>query len=164
MSSFYIRNFKALTSFCGCAGRFVSYLVGNPEDRFSRDEAQLFSNSTTACCFLRYIIDYWLSWASSWKNLSSGFRPGKTLGHLDVIEESFSSFTFSSILSSSFLHLYKSSSTHLYLINLIGLLQKCLHVFILVYPCYFQKRIVILPSSSSSLFIFSFSLSLPLHI
>ena len=24
---------------CGCAGRFESYLVANPEDRFSRDEA-----------------------------------------------------------------------------------------------------------------------------
>ena len=30
-----------LTSFCGCASRFESYLVANPEDRFSRDEAQL---------------------------------------------------------------------------------------------------------------------------
>ena len=41
ISSFYIRNFKALASFGGCAGRFVSYLVGNPEDRFSRDEAHM---------------------------------------------------------------------------------------------------------------------------
>ena len=32
---------KPLASFCGCAGRFESYLVGNPEDRFSRDEAQI---------------------------------------------------------------------------------------------------------------------------
>ena len=38
-SSFYIKNFKPLPSFCGCAGWFVSYMVGNPEDRFSRDEA-----------------------------------------------------------------------------------------------------------------------------
>ena len=28
-------------SFCGCAGRFVSYLVANPEDRFSHDEAHI---------------------------------------------------------------------------------------------------------------------------
>ena len=41
ISSFYIRNFKPLAGFCGCAGRFVSYLVGNPEDRFSRDVAQI---------------------------------------------------------------------------------------------------------------------------
>ena len=34
------QKFRTLASFCGCAGRFVSYLVGNPEDRFSR-EAQL---------------------------------------------------------------------------------------------------------------------------
>ena len=38
-SSFYIQNFKPLASVCGCAGRFESYLVGNPEDRFSCDEA-----------------------------------------------------------------------------------------------------------------------------
>ena len=41
ISSFYILNFKTLGSFCGCADRFVSYLVENPEDRFSCDEAQL---------------------------------------------------------------------------------------------------------------------------
>ena len=40
-SCFYIRNCKPLPSFLGCAGRFVSYLVANPEDRFSRDEAQI---------------------------------------------------------------------------------------------------------------------------
>ena len=37
----YIQNSKPLASFCGCAGRFVSYLVENPEDRFSRDEAHI---------------------------------------------------------------------------------------------------------------------------
>ena len=41
ISSFFIRNFKPLASFCGCAGRFESYLVENPEDRFSNDEAHL---------------------------------------------------------------------------------------------------------------------------
>ena len=39
-STFYIRTFKPQHSFCGCAGRFESYLDENPEDRFSRDEAQ----------------------------------------------------------------------------------------------------------------------------
>ena len=39
-SSFYIHNFKPFPSFCGCAGRFVSYLVANTEDKFSRDTAQ----------------------------------------------------------------------------------------------------------------------------
>ena len=34
---FYIRN----ASLCGCAGRYESHLVANPEDRFSRDEAQI---------------------------------------------------------------------------------------------------------------------------
>ena len=46
-SSFYIRNFKTLASFCGCAGRFVSYLVANPE-------RQVFS---------------W--WGSPWKSIKS---------------------------------------------------------------------------------------------
>ena len=43
ISSFYIWNFKPLASFCGCAGRFESYLVENPEDRFSRDQAHIIS-------------------------------------------------------------------------------------------------------------------------
>ena len=38
---FYIQNFMPLASFYCCASRFESYLVGNPEDRFSRDEAHL---------------------------------------------------------------------------------------------------------------------------
>ena len=40
-SSFYIQNLKPLASFCSWVGRFVSYLVANPEDRFSRDEAHM---------------------------------------------------------------------------------------------------------------------------
>ena len=38
-STFLIRNFKPLVIFCGCTARFVSDLVGNPEDRFSHNEA-----------------------------------------------------------------------------------------------------------------------------
>ena len=34
-----IRKIKRLAIFCGCTAWFVSDLVGNPEDRFSRDEA-----------------------------------------------------------------------------------------------------------------------------
>ena len=34
-------NFKPLIIFCGCTARFVSDLVGNPEDQFSHDEAQI---------------------------------------------------------------------------------------------------------------------------
>ena len=40
-SSFYVRNFKPLASFCGCAGQIESYPVANPEDRFSHDEAHI---------------------------------------------------------------------------------------------------------------------------
>ena len=46
ISSFYIRNFKPLASFCGCAGWFESYLVENPEDRFSHDEAHMYNTKT----------------------------------------------------------------------------------------------------------------------
>ena len=35
-----IQNLKNLASLCSWAGQFESYLVENPEDRFSRDEAQ----------------------------------------------------------------------------------------------------------------------------
>ena len=38
-STQYSRIFKTLASFCGSAGWFESYLVANPEDRFSRDVA-----------------------------------------------------------------------------------------------------------------------------
>ena len=40
-SSTYIQNFKSLASLCGRAGEFESYLVGNPEDRFSHDVAHI---------------------------------------------------------------------------------------------------------------------------
>ena len=40
-STTYIRNFKPIATFCGCTDRFVSDLVGNPEDRFSHNEAQI---------------------------------------------------------------------------------------------------------------------------
>ena len=33
------KNFKPLGIFCGCTAWFVSDLVGNPEDRFSHNEA-----------------------------------------------------------------------------------------------------------------------------
>ena len=36
-----IQSFKPTAIFCGCTARFVSDLVGNPEDRFSRDVAYL---------------------------------------------------------------------------------------------------------------------------
>ena len=33
---------NSLASLCSLAGWFESYLVGNPEERFSHDEAQLY--------------------------------------------------------------------------------------------------------------------------
>ena len=36
-----MRNLKPLAIFCGCTAVFMSDLVGNPEDRFSYNEAHL---------------------------------------------------------------------------------------------------------------------------
>ena len=36
-----IQTVKPLAIFCGCTAQFVSDLVGNPEDRFSHNEAQI---------------------------------------------------------------------------------------------------------------------------
>ena len=41
ISSFYMQNPKLLASLYSWAGQFVSYLVGNPEDRFSHDVAHI---------------------------------------------------------------------------------------------------------------------------
>ena len=35
------KYFKALAIFCDCTARFVSDLVGNPEDQFSHNEAHI---------------------------------------------------------------------------------------------------------------------------
>ena len=48
ISSFFIGNFMPLTSFYSCAGRFESYLLANPKDRFSRNEV--------------YILNCWSLW------------------------------------------------------------------------------------------------------
>ena len=38
-----IQFFKPLAIFCCCTARFVSDLVGNPEDRFSHNQAHIYS-------------------------------------------------------------------------------------------------------------------------
>ena len=55
ISSFYIRNFN-LASFCGCAGRFESYQVAYPEDRFSRDEAHFIKFMKIIFLIYSYVI------------------------------------------------------------------------------------------------------------
>ena len=57
ISSFYIQNFKPLASFCGCAGRFESYLVANPENRFSRDKAHI----DVSCSQIAQVEENWLT-------------------------------------------------------------------------------------------------------
>ena len=54
-----MQNLKLLASFYGWVGQFESYLVGNPEDMFSRDMAHM---SHTIL----------LIWATPWENLFSG--------------------------------------------------------------------------------------------
>ena len=44
ISSIYIGNFMTLNSFFSWADRFESYLVENPEDRISRNEAHMGKN------------------------------------------------------------------------------------------------------------------------
>ena len=66
-SSFYSQNFKPLPSFYGCAGWFESYLVANPEDRFSHDEAHLMPSMVFV--FLPYSMTKGSTWnwcVSSW--------------------------------------------------------------------------------------------------
>ena len=41
---------KPLAIFCGCTARFVSDLVGNPEDPFSHNKAHIFSILQLWCC------------------------------------------------------------------------------------------------------------------
>ena len=43
-----IRNFMLLAILCGCTAWFVSDLVGNPEDRFSQNEAHLTWEESTS--------------------------------------------------------------------------------------------------------------------
>ena len=47
-----MQNFKSVPSLRSWAGWFVSYMVGNPEDRFSRDEARM--NCSLTFCRLFY--------------------------------------------------------------------------------------------------------------
>ena len=46
LDSFYIKKIQTLFSLCSWAGRFASYLVGNPEDMFSHDAAQFCLTTT----------------------------------------------------------------------------------------------------------------------
>ena len=43
-----IQNLKTVAGLCSWAGQFESYLVGNPEDRFSHDVAHIFTYSLVA--------------------------------------------------------------------------------------------------------------------
>ena len=61
-SRFYIQNFKPLASRCS---RFESYLVGNPEDRFSHDVAHIFLHDSLSVLFLFFCKRNFLSFMFS---------------------------------------------------------------------------------------------------
>ena len=49
-SHFYLNtNFKPLAIFSDCTARFVSDLVGHPEDRFSHNEAHILLSLESSC-------------------------------------------------------------------------------------------------------------------
>ena len=49
---YLIQNFKPLAIFSDCVARFVSDLVGNPEDRFPHNEAHFDEDPTTIDVFI----------------------------------------------------------------------------------------------------------------
>ena len=56
-SSSYIQNFKPLAILCGCTAQFVSDLVGNPEDQFSHNEAQIKAKKAILVLTLGYAYE-----------------------------------------------------------------------------------------------------------
>ena len=69
LSKAWCTAFVPIHHMCGCAGRFVSYLVGNPEDRFSRDEAHMrlcpSAFHSVECERSRYAGVYSMNWRKS---------------------------------------------------------------------------------------------------
>ena len=87
-SGFYTRNFKPLPSFCGWAGGFESYLVENPEDRFSRDgahfkfirQSQAKVKTATVIALHHYsnAVYVWNhNWTATWQNQESECAPSE---------------------------------------------------------------------------------------
>ena len=77
-SSFYIRNFKPLPSYCGCAGRFESYLVRNRKQVFSWRDSYLSQRNVFLkhyriafypLCTSSIVLATFFSWHYGW-----GFR------------------------------------------------------------------------------------------
>ena len=46
-SLYFLKTFRPLATFCDRTARLVSDFVGNPEDRFSHNEAQIPGRGTT---------------------------------------------------------------------------------------------------------------------
>ena len=61
-STIPLLHFKPLTIFCGCTARFVLDLVGNPEDRFSQNEAHTIVTASKLYLFKKSISIFGGSW------------------------------------------------------------------------------------------------------
>ena len=77
-SSFNIRNFKPPPSFYGCAGQFVSYVVANPEDRFSRDEAQIHYSHTSRATVYIFGMLRLVKWQPTIGMFMTKYQPNQT--------------------------------------------------------------------------------------
>ena len=76
-------DFKSLTIFCGCTARFVSDLVGIPEDRFSHLAAQLCVTRDWPIHVLTYVIsNKYLAFCLSSKHCLRGLRRSQTQNSL----------------------------------------------------------------------------------
>ena len=62
--SCYVLNFKTRASFCGCTGRFLFYLIANPEDRFSCDKAHLWHDNDT-CITVKILLQIVMKFCKS---------------------------------------------------------------------------------------------------
>ena len=72
ISLIYSRNFKTLASFCDCAGRFVSGLVGNSRRHVRSCRGSLMNGNPVLPSFGNI-------WAATWQNQQSEYAPSEDL-------------------------------------------------------------------------------------
>ena len=85
-STFLIRNIKPLTILCGCAFRFESDLVGNPEQRFARYVVQFdfilntnsyFLRCSFSCSLMSRVMRKPAFWFPTWSHTNQAVQPQK---------------------------------------------------------------------------------------
>ena len=65
-STLYSRKFKTLASFCGCAGRFLSYLVGNSRRHILSCRSSHVSHISYCLSCMPYFVSVFLFSLVSW--------------------------------------------------------------------------------------------------